>query len=77
MNHYTRINLKEREVIAEMRFKEESIRSIAKILNRSPSSISRELSKGYSRNSFINYSVSNAQIISQKNESSRNSGKIK
>jgi hypothetical protein len=44
---------------------------------RSPSSISRELSKGYSRNSFINYSVSNAQIISQKNESSRNSGKIK
>ncbi|WP_232420547.1 helix-turn-helix domain-containing protein, partial [Leptospira vanthielii] len=29
-----------------MRFKEESIRSIAKILNRSPSSISRELSKG-------------------------------
>jgi IS30 family transposase len=45
MNHYTRINLKEREVIAEMRFKEESIRSIAKILNRSPSSISRELSK--------------------------------
>ncbi len=77
MTQYTRINLKEREVIAELRFKEKSIRSIAKILNRSPSSICRELSKGYSRNSFINYSVLNAQIISQKNESSRNSGKIK
>jgi len=77
MNHYARINLKEREQIAELRFKGKSIRKIAEKLNRSPSTILRELSKGYSRNSFINYSALDAQVISQKNESSRNSGKLK
>ncbi|NCS94078.1 MAG: IS30 family transposase [Leptospira sp.] len=77
MVHYSRIKLEEREIIAELRYNENSIRSIAKKLNRSPSTISRELTKGYSRNSIIKYSALNSQIISQKNESSRNYGKIK
>lgn len=57
MRQYNHFNINERETIFEMLAKGNSIRSIAKDLNRSPSSISRELK----RNSLNNrYSPSQA-----------------
>ncbi|MBI3317095.1 MAG: IS30 family transposase [Candidatus Omnitrophica bacterium] len=43
MNHYHRISLKEREEISRMLATNQSMRSIARLLARAPSSISREL----------------------------------
>ena len=43
MNHYHRISLKEREEISRMLATNQSLRSIGRLLERSPSSISREL----------------------------------
>lgn len=45
MNHYTHISIKERESLWEMKIKGLCIREIARKLNRSPSSISRELKR--------------------------------
>ena len=43
MDFYTRLTIKEREEISRMLASNQSLRCIAKKLNRSPSSISREL----------------------------------
>ena len=43
MNCYTRLTLKEREEISRMLAVNRSLRSIGRVLGRSPSSISREL----------------------------------
>ena len=44
---YKHLTIEEREIIQEMWWKKESVREIAKKLNRSPSSISRELNKNF------------------------------
>jgi len=44
---YKHLNIEEREKIQEMRWGKQSIRSIAQTLNRSPSSISRELKRSF------------------------------
>ena len=43
MDFYTRLTIKDREEISRMLASSQSLRSIAKELKRSPSSISREL----------------------------------
>jgi transposase, IS30 family len=44
---YKQLTIEEREVIQEMWWKKESVRAIARSLKRSPSSISRELTKNF------------------------------
>ncbi|KKQ71981.1 MAG: integrase catalytic subunit [Candidatus Peregrinibacteria bacterium GW2011_GWC2_39_14] len=46
---YTHISIEEREKIQEMLWQKKSVRQIAKALNRSPSSISREIFRNQSR----------------------------
>lgn len=45
--HYKQFSVEEREVIQELWWKRRSIRSIAKVLRRSPSSVSRELKRNF------------------------------
>ncbi|MEK7651164.1 MAG: helix-turn-helix domain-containing protein [Patescibacteria group bacterium] len=44
---YQHFSIEEREIIQVMRWKRESVRSIAFVLNRSPSSVSRELQRNF------------------------------
>ena len=44
---YQHLTIEERESLQLLRWEQKSIRSIAKALNRSPSSISRELKRNY------------------------------
>jgi len=44
---YKQLTIEEREIIQEMWWKKESVRAIARSLKRSPSSISRELTKNF------------------------------
>jgi IS30 family transposase len=59
MNHYTHLTIEEREKAMVLKEKGLSIRAIARILNRTPSTISRE----FKRNSYANgkYSANRAQ----------------
>jgi transposase, IS30 family len=61
MRSYARIGQSERYVIQKMVYKQSSIREIAKMLSRSPSSISRELK----RNKTHGYNALEAEIKSQ------------
>ena len=47
--HYKQLTIEEREKIQELLWKNESIRNIAKYLNRNPSSISREIQRNSSK----------------------------
>lgn len=47
---FKHLNIEEREIIQEMLWKKESVRNIAKRLNRSTSSISREINKNIPKN---------------------------
>lgn len=44
---YQHLSIEERETLQYMRWERESIRSMAKVLNRSPSSVSRELKRNF------------------------------
>lgn len=44
---FTQLTIEEREIIQEMWWKKESVRAIARRLNRNPSTISRELTKNF------------------------------
>ena len=59
MSHYTHLSIEEREKSRVMLEQGISIRAIARILGRSPSTISRE----FNRNSYANgsYAVKNIQ----------------
>lgn len=59
MNHYCRLTLIEREEISRMLAANQSVRSIAKLLNRAPSSISRELRRNTPK--FVDYRAVSAQ----------------
>lgn len=75
MNRYCRLSFEEREEISRSLEAGESLRAIAKGLNRSPSTISREVRKASSKRS--GYRAISAQRISLKKAKSRNFGKRK
>ena len=67
MKSYVRINQAERRVIQKMKYQHLSVRQIAHILGRSPSSISREIQK----NSTRGYNAREAEVKAQARKRSR------
>ena len=50
---YKQITIEEREIIQQMLWQNASVRKIAKALQRSPSSISREIARNQSKEKFL------------------------
>ena len=73
---YKHLTIEEREIIQEMLWQKKSIRSIAKKLNRSPSSVSREVNKNRDSLNRRHYIPRTAHEKAIKNRSKRGREKL-